>query len=277
MLCPKALETLWRGAWGSSPIAGYRIIGSNPIGSAQDGLAPIDDEVAEWYHSTGLPEVQAPQPGRSMRFARHATLALTTAILVLAAQECLAAPWRLAVDIGGYQLPEDEFRLLPDGIFVDHLAAGVSVETYWLFSWRLALDVSRYDQEPQPVTTYADPYGSSGLTFTPRMYSYVWSLQIGFRGPGRVWSPFVLVGPAYVAQRYEWDSQQSVEAYATWGLAGIFGLDVHPLSAERRLFVGLGGRFHATPVVEDEALMGRTVFNAARKGLGWLVRLGFEF
>ena len=55
---------------------------------------------------------------------------------------------------------------------------GASVETHWMFSWRLALDVSRFDAQPIPVTTYEDPYGESGVTFTPRMYNYAWESHL---------------------------------------------------------------------------------------------------
>jgi hypothetical protein len=212
-----------------------------------------------------------------MRTIQCAGVALLVATLQLATPECFAAPWRVAADIGGYELPEDDFMLLPEGFFVDHIASGLSVETNWFLAWRLAMDVSRYDAEPLLTTTYSDPYGESGVTYTPRMYSYVWSLQVGLRGPGSVVSPFLLAGPAYIVQHYKWDDQLAVEDYSTVGLAGVFGVDIHPLSAERRLFVGAGGRFHSGPVVEDDSLVGGTAFNAARKGFGWLVRIGFVF
>lgn len=204
-------------------------------------------------------------------------LAIAVVLVLLATTECFAAPWRLSADLGTYDLPEDEFRGLPDGLFVEHLAGGISVETHWHFAWRLALDVSRYDMEPQPVTTYSDPYGASGITFTPRMYSYVWSVQVGVRGSGRIWSPFLLAGPAYVVQRYKWTGQQPVINYEAIGVAGSAGIDVHPIAIERRLAVGLGVRFHQIPFIDEEIPFGQVVvLNAARMGVGWLVRLGFE-
>ena len=128
----------------------------------------------------------------------HSIIQLITVAIVtfsIPAAVFAAGPWRIVVDAGAYTLPDDELAIAQQRFFIDHIAGGVSIETRWLTEWRFALDVSRHNSSPYPVTTYADPYGASGLTFTPQMYTYVWSVQIGSRLNKRVVSTIPVCRP----------------------------------------------------------------------------------